>query len=162
MEESHQAIRPVEVHVRNPGLDVKSHRESKTEAECVQDYGRLCRILREDLAGVAVGEIVSSGSKPCSGINLLHSDGGDGQRAECDEDLGKGENSPTPVILQRRAEEAESERVTNQCRKPEGVETVLRLPGTPVPCTDGERESITNKLAIDEGNSNADPVSEGD
>ena len=76
--------------------------------------------------------------------------------------MGKGENTPTPVILQRRAEEAESERVTNQCRKPEGVETVLRLPGTPVTCTDGERESITNKLAIDEGNSNADPVSEGD
>jgi hypothetical protein len=54
LEESHQAIRPVEVHVRNPRLDVKSHRQSKAEAECVQDDGRLCGILREDLAGVAV------------------------------------------------------------------------------------------------------------
>lgn len=162
MEESHQAIRPVEVHGGNPGLDVESHRESKTEAECVQDDGRLCRILREDLAGVAVGANVSCGSKLCSGINLLDSDGGNGQRAERDEDLGEGENTPTPVILQRRAKEAKSQRVTNQCRKPEGVETVLRLPGTPVPRTDGEWESITNKLAIDEGNSNADPVSEGD
>jgi hypothetical protein len=76
--------------------------------------------------------------------------------------LGEGENTPAPVILQRRAKEAESQRVTNQCRKPEGVETVLRLPGTTVPRTNGEGESVTNKLAIDEGNSNADPVSEGD
>jgi hypothetical protein len=60
LEEGHQAISPVESHVRNPRLDVESHRESKAEAECVQDDGRLRGTVREDLAGVAVGKMLAA------------------------------------------------------------------------------------------------------
>lgn len=99
LEESHHAIRPIKGHEFNPASDIERNREPESQAEGIQYNCCLRWIFHEDFAGVATHVKLKHAGSPIRRRDLLNSDRSDGQRSKCHQNLRKGENAPTPVIL---------------------------------------------------------------
>jgi hypothetical protein len=142
VEECHHPIRPSNIDISNPIIDIECNRKTEDQTQSISSDTGFSWMADKTLA------------------DIIDGDWDQRERAESNEGLANGYNNPVQMILERSTEKPEPNWVEDKCWDPEGVETIFWLPDTAIACADCERKSVAHEVSVDQGNYDAEPVNE--
>ena len=93
--------------------------------------------------------------------DIIDHDGGGCHGPADDEEGAEGEHANAEVVLQRGAEDAETDGEHDEGGDPEAVQPVFGLPDAAAPLADVHGQAVVDEVAVDLGGADCDPAGEG-